>query len=188
MGLYDEDDEDDLASSSDEELNDDAAYHARRTLLRLRLVRWEREFREAHKRSSTYEDKKLDRTYQQLKSELRQIELERRTAPDPPVDDDGYGSVFSSRSGSSRTSFSRGSVPPSSRGGSSRGSPDTARRRRSLAEAERASKLEGSDNQMANKILVAIRRHVTTNPAPTPTSNPNPKPKPNPNPNPTPNP
>lgn len=68
----------DSDSDSDFELDANSAYIATRYRLRLKLSAWERNFKAQHNREPAYEDKKLDTTYQSLRSELRRTELERR--------------------------------------------------------------------------------------------------------------
>lgn len=62
-------------SDSDDGLDDVSAEAARRLKLRLQLRSWEAQFVRAEGRAATYEDKKLDRSYQELRSHLRHSEL-----------------------------------------------------------------------------------------------------------------
>ena len=67
--------EPDFDSDSDEDLTEAAEIYARRLQLRLQLRKWESRFLKTEGRPAVYEDKKIDRTYQTLRSQLRQTEL-----------------------------------------------------------------------------------------------------------------
>ena len=68
-------------SDSDEsELGELGEYHATRLKLRLQLSKWENNFHAANGRAPVYEDKKVDRVFQSLRSQLRATELAWNTA------------------------------------------------------------------------------------------------------------
>ena len=94
-------------SESDEsELGDFGEYYAKRMRLRLQLRRWEAKFVALHGRHSAYEDKKVDREYQSLRSQLRALELAWKTAIDGECCED-VGSTWRSGTGvSARTGLS----------------------------------------------------------------------------------
>ena len=63
------------SDSGSDDLGEGGLYYAERLKLRLRLRKWESDFVGRHGRAAVYEDKKLDKAYQQLRSQLRQTEL-----------------------------------------------------------------------------------------------------------------
>ena len=76
-------------SDSDEsELGELGEYHATRLKLRLQLSKWENSFHAANGRAPVYEDKKVDRVFQSLRSQLRATELAWNTAKQNGMDDD----------------------------------------------------------------------------------------------------
>ena len=76
-------------SDSDEsELGELGEYHATRLKLRLQLSKWENNFHAANGRAPVYEDKKVDRVFQSLRSQLRATELAWNTAKQNGMDDD----------------------------------------------------------------------------------------------------
>ena len=114
---------------SDEEGLDEAnAQLATRMKLRLQLRRWEAQFVQTEGRAASYEDKKLNREYQQLRSQLRQAELEWRAFRQQQQALDDLTSLGSSRSGGAS----------SSRRGSGRSRTACASSRRSSSRTPRA--------------------------------------------------
>ena len=102
-------------SDSDPEESDrlgpEGVYYAQRLKLRLELRRWEGNFLAANEREPDYEDKKLNPRYQQLRSKLRQVEIEWRAQQQREGHEGGdtSRSGHSSRSGVSGTQPRRGS-------------------------------------------------------------------------------
>ena len=92
------------SEEEDEHMGPAASYYAKRMRLRLQLQRWEREFEAVHSRASAYEDKKLDSRYQHLRSQLRSVELEFRSAQQHDLTEEDLMSVRSSCSGLSSRS------------------------------------------------------------------------------------
>ena len=98
---------DDADSDAESEIAEEVTGTANRMMLRLQLRRWEAQFVKTENRTATYEDKKLDRTYQELRSQLRQAELAWRAARQQRAayeDWDGSMSSFSGGGHSSRRS------------------------------------------------------------------------------------
>ena len=117
------------SDSDDDALQPEGVYYAQRLKYRLNLRRWESEFRATHGRAAEYEDKKLDPSYQRLRSELRQVELAWRTEQQREGHED-FGetpSIHSSRSGQSSRS-----------GLSSRSGRSSQKHRGSIQERERS--------------------------------------------------
>ena len=82
----------DSDSSSEEGLTAVEDLAAQKTVLVLRLRRWDSQFESMHGRKAKYEDRKLARDYQQLRARLRDVEiqlkLERGKIPEPEFDDE----------------------------------------------------------------------------------------------------
>ena len=73
-----------LGSDSDEEalLTGAEERRASAALLRFKLRRWDRSFLAQHGRKATYEDRKLDRGYQELRARLRAVDTEHEREKD----------------------------------------------------------------------------------------------------------
>ena len=71
-------------SDSDEEalLTGAEERRASAALLRFKLRRWDRSFLAQHGRKATYEDRKLDRGYQELRARLRAVDTEHEREKD----------------------------------------------------------------------------------------------------------
>lgn len=106
---------DDSDSDEDETLTEHEGVQARRLMLRMQLRRWETQFVQREGRAATYDDKKLDRPFQEMRSRMRRLDLEARAARMQDADAEAVLAMFgedSSRSGGSggATSRRRGSI------------------------------------------------------------------------------
>ena len=130
-------DEDEDSDPESVGLDERTVETAQRMKLRLQLRAWEAHFRKHEGRAATYEDKKLDRKYQSLRSQLRQAELAWKAAQKERAALDELDDMMSSRSGfssSSKRLMERGRPSKESMSGrlrvlSSRREPSSSRRR-----------------------------------------------------------
>ena len=130
-------DEDEDSDPESVGLDERTVETAQRMKLRLQLRAWEAHFRKHEGHAATYEDKKLDRKYQSLRSQLRQAELAWKAAQKERAALDELDDMMSSRSGfssSSKRTMERGRPSKEPMSGrlrvlSSRREPSSSRRR-----------------------------------------------------------